>query len=60
MSLLAKFGFEFIFAMGLTTLLASLGLMQRIKHGDMQITHITLRPYKIACIFCLLLLFCSG
>jgi len=42
------FGFEAVFSVAVSALLINIVLIARIKYGQMQITHITTRPYLIA------------
>ena len=52
-SLFQGLSFEASFAIALSTLLINIVLIARIKYGEMQITHISTRPYLIA--MCLLI-----
>ena len=40
--------FEASFAIALSTLLINIVLIARIKYGEMQITHISTRPYLVS------------
>lgn len=50
------FGFEAAFAIVVSTLIANIALIARIRFGQMQVTHLTLQPYLISLSICIVLL----
>ena len=49
--LIEYLGFEEAFACIFAMLLVNVTMHTRLKYGDMVVTHITTRPYKVATVF---------